>query len=105
MGSAESVVVMAHWQVIEADLAVVLEHAAALRAKSLAEPGCLGYEVLQNTGERTSLVIVERYRDVEAQQAHLESPHYLEHVAGVIRPLLAGRHVEILRVRPLTDKG
>ena len=97
----ESVMVIAHWQITEADLNVVVEHVAALREGSLAEPGCLGYEVVQSAEEPTSFVIIERYRHVEAQQAHLDSPHYREHVVDCIRPLLIGRQVEILRVRQL----
>ena len=96
------VVVIAHWQTNAGDLDVVLEHTAALRTASLAEPGCLGYSVFQNAEEPTALVIIERYRDGEAQQAHLDSPHYQEHVVEHVRPLLVGRQVEVLRIRELT---
>ncbi|MBB3753162.1 quinol monooxygenase YgiN [Mycolicibacterium sp. BK634] len=99
MDAAEPVVVIAHWQTTQDALGTVVEHTAALRAASRAEPGCLSYETWQNAEEPTSLIIVERYRDVDAQQAHLNSPHYQEHVVGVIRPLLVGRQVEVVRVR------
>ncbi|BBX09397.1 putative quinol monooxygenase [Mycolicibacterium aichiense] len=96
-----SVVVIAHWRTTEADLDAVLERTATLRRLSLAEPGCLGYDAYHSTEEPTSLVIVERYRDVAAQQAHLDSAHYQELVADGIRPLLVARNVEILQVREL----
>jgi quinol monooxygenase YgiN len=102
MASPESVVVIAYWQTTEASLDAVLEDMAALRALSLAESGCLGYETFQNFEEPTALVLIERYRDVDAQQEHLDSPHYRELVVDRIRPLLTARRVEILRVRELT---
>jgi quinol monooxygenase YgiN len=101
MESPESVVVVAHWQTTEAAFDAVVEDVAGLRRLSLAEPGCLGYETFQSTEEPNALVIIERYRDVEAQQAHLDSPHYRELVVDRIRPLLTARRVEILRVREL----
>lgn len=101
MESPESVVVIARWQTTEADLDTVLEHIDILRALSLAEPGCVGYQAFQKADEPTSLVLVEHYRDADAQRAHVNSPHYQEYVVERIRPLLTARQVEILRVREL----
>jgi quinol monooxygenase YgiN len=101
MESRESVVVIAHWQTTESDLDTVLNHVAELRRLSLAESGCVGYDAFQNADEPTSIVIVERYRDADAQLAHANSAHYREHVAEGVRPLLTGRQVEIVRVREL----
>jgi quinol monooxygenase YgiN len=94
---AQPVVVIAHWQTTEAALDAVLAHVAALRPQSLAEPGCLGYEVLRSADEPTALVLIERYRDGAALDAHLGSPHYQELVAARIRPMLTDRRVEFLR--------
>jgi quinol monooxygenase YgiN len=102
MESPDSVVVIAHWDTTDADLDTVLAQIAVLRPLSLAEPGCVDYQAFQNADEPTSLVIVERYRDGDAQLAHANSPHYQEYVVKRIRPLLTGRQVEILRVRELT---
>ncbi|WP_445166579.1 putative quinol monooxygenase [Mycolicibacterium sp. Dal123E01] len=102
MDSATSVVVIAHWQTTEADLDTVLNKVAALVPLCLAEPGCIGYQAFQDAEAPTSLVIVERYRDEEAQRAHVNSSHYQEYVAHGIRPLLTDRQVETLRVRELT---
>ncbi len=99
MTTAEPVVVLAHWQTTETSLDTVLEHIAALRPQSLAEPGCLGYEAFQSPGEPTNLVLIEHYRDGAALDAHLNSPHYQELVVGRIRPLLTDRRVEFLRPR------
>lgn len=102
MESRESVLVIARWETTEADLDTLLEQVAALGTLSLAESGCVGYQVFQNSDEATSLVIVERYRDEDAQRAHANSPHYQEYVVQRVRPLLTARQVEILRVRELT---
>ena len=47
METAEPIVVVAHWRTTQASLDTVLAHTAVLRPQSLAEPGCLGYEVFQ----------------------------------------------------------
>lgn len=102
MQTATSVVVIARWQTTEADLDSVLTHLATLGQLSAAEPGCVGYQAFQQADEPTSLVVIERYRDDDAQQAHANSLHYQDYVVGRIRPLLTGRQVEILRVKELT---
>ncbi len=66
-----------------AGLSDVLTFAAQARPASLAEPGCLGYEVLQDTTDANHLVLVEHYRDEVALEDHLNSPpHYQELVVG-----------------------
>lgn len=90
------VVVVAHWFTTDEALPDVLEHLAALRPQALAEPGCLGYESLQAIDEPTHLVLIERYRDSDAVDAHVNSSHYRELVVGRIRPLLSDRRVELL---------
>ena len=49
--------------------------------------------------DETALVLVERYRDDEALEDHVNSPHYQEIVVGRVRPLLTDRRVEVLRPR------
>ena len=90
------VVIVAHWQTTGEDLDTVLDLVAELAPRSLAEPGCLGYEVLQDADEPTHLVLIERYLDRAALDAHLDSPHYQELVVGGIRPLLTDRRVSTL---------
>ena len=86
MESPASVVVVAHWVTTEADLDTVLEHVTALGRLSLAEPGCVGYQVFQRAEEPTSFVVIEHYRDADAQQAHANSLHYQEHVCYAFAP-------------------
>ena len=102
METAEPVVVVARWKTTEAALDTVLAHAAALRPQALAEPGCLDYAIFQGVDDATEIVLIERYRDSSALDAHVSSPHYQELVVERIRPLLTDRQVEILRPREAT---
>ncbi|WP_221890173.1 putative quinol monooxygenase [Mycolicibacterium hodleri] len=91
------IVIVAHWQTTTKDLDTVLGLVAELAPRSIAEPGCLGYEVLQAVDDEPNrLVLIERYADRAALDAHLGSTHYQELVAGRIRPLLTGRQVTVL---------
>ncbi|MDY0744143.1 putative quinol monooxygenase [Paucibacter sp. R3-3] len=97
MSAASAITVLARWQMPEATVAEVLKLAATVRQQSLAEPGCLGYEVFRSIDEPGSLLLVERYRDEAAIEAHRQSLHYRELVAARIVPLLTSRQVELLR--------
>ncbi|MGK2868576.1 MAG: putative quinol monooxygenase [Mycobacterium sp.] len=99
MTTPAGVVVVAHWRTSEAALPKVLQYVAQAKAPSLAEPGCQGYDILQDTGDPTHLVLVEHYRDGAALEEHLNSPHYQELVVERIRPLLTDRIVELLQPR------
>jgi quinol monooxygenase YgiN len=89
--------VVARWQVQAGAVEQVLALAAQLRRESLAEEGCLGYEVYRNVEAPASFVLVERYRDQAALDAHRESAHYQRLVVEGIRPWLEERQVEILK--------
>jgi quinol monooxygenase YgiN len=97
MATAEPVVVLARWETTEAFLGEVLAQVAALRPQSLAEPGCLGYEAFQGVDEPATVLLVERYRDGAALDAHRNSVHYREVVVERILPLLTDRRVVFLR--------
>ncbi|OBF30501.1 hypothetical protein A5724_23500 [Mycobacterium sp. ACS1612] len=97
MTSAESVVVVAHWQTTEASVSTVRDLLGDLRTQSLAEPGCEGYEIFHHQDDPTSIVLIERYRDGDALAAHQKSDHYQDIVVAKIRPLLTERRVQILR--------
>lgn len=102
MSASESVVVVARWQTTTASLGDVVAFATELRERSLAEPGCLGYDVLQSVTDSCTLVLIERYRDAEALEAHRTSAHYRELVVARILPLLTTRHVDLLEARDST---
>ncbi len=102
MSDGAPVVVVAHWQTTGDAMNTVLASIEELVPQSLAEPGCLGYEAFRSLTDETALVLIERYRDDEALEAHVASPHYQEIVVGRVRPLLTGRQVEVLRPRDPT---
>ncbi len=44
--------------------------------ESLAEPGVLRFDVIQDQADRTHVVLTEVYRDEQASAAHKLTPHY-----------------------------
>jgi len=95
----EPIVVVAQWRIAEDSSGTIDGLLTELRARSLAEPGCLGYEILQGRHDPTSIVLIERYRDEESLEAHATSPHYQELVVAKIRPMLTDRTVELFHPR------
>src|SRR5262249_8553692 len=57
---------------VEDCLAATLVNARA----SLAEPGVLRFDVIQDEADAAHVVLVEVYRDAEAPAAHKRTPHY-----------------------------
>jgi len=92
-----TITVVARWQTAEALVPEVLKLVATVREQSLAEPGCLGYEVFRSVDDAGTLLLLERYRDEAAIEAHRQTAHYRELVAGRIVPMLSNRQVELLR--------
>ena len=43
---------------------------------SVQEPGCVRFDVIQQTDDPTRFVLVEVYRDAQGHAAHRETPHY-----------------------------
>lgn len=63
------------------------EIAETLRAVTLAsrqEPGCISYIPHHLDSDRDTVVIYEQYRDAAAAEAHRQSPHFKQHVIGVL---------------------
>lgn len=57
---------------VEEFLAATLPNARA----SLAEPGVLRFDVIQDEADPAHVVLVEVYRDADAPAAHKLTPHY-----------------------------
>ena len=53
-------------------IAATTENAAA----SLKEPGCVRFDVIQETADPAHFELLEIYRDQAGHAAHRESPHY-----------------------------
>jgi len=57
---------------VEAFRAASLANAAA----SIGEPGCVRFDVIQETADATRFVLIEVYRGKEGAAAHKETAHY-----------------------------
>jgi quinol monooxygenase YgiN len=99
MSTPDEIVIVARWQMDAKAVDGVLELIAPLQEQTLAEPGCLGYEVFRSVGAPDQLLLLERYADDAAIEAHRNAPHYQEFVVRRILPLLSQRKVELLRPR------
>lgn len=97
MSAGTPIVVVARWRMAPEAVPEVLALVADLREQSLAEPGNQGYEAFQSAGEPGELLLLERYADQAAIEAHRASAHYQALVVRRILPLLSGRQVELLR--------
>ena len=62
------------------------------------EPGCHLYIANRDLSDPDAIVMYEQYDDEAAFQAHLDSPHCREIVAGKIVPLLESRQRETFTV-------
>lgn len=58
-----------------------MEAARKLTAASLAQDGCIAYDVFESATRPDILMICETWRDEEALKAHSESAPFLEAVA------------------------
>jgi (4S)-4-hydroxy-5-phosphonooxypentane-2,3-dione isomerase len=65
-------------------IAATLENAA----HSLKEPGVSRFELLRDEESAERFVLVEGYRDGEAQAAHKETSHYKKW-RGLVEPMMA----------------
>lgn len=57
-------------------------------SNSLKEPGITRFDLIQQTGDPTRFILVEIYRDAEAQARHKETAHYLTW-RDVAEPMMA----------------
>jgi autoinducer 2-degrading protein len=62
--------------------------------KSAAEPGCRTFTANRSQEDGDRFVLYEQYDDDAAFQAHRESPHFQEYIAGRVVPLLDERSWE-----------
>lgn len=97
--SAGIITVVARWQSADGHLDEVLAILAEVRPQTLAEPGCLGYEIYRGVDSPHSLLLLEHYRDDAALEAHRQSAHYQSLVVGRALPLLASREVQLLQAK------
>ncbi|MFJ6114576.1 putative quinol monooxygenase [Agrococcus sediminis] len=76
----------------------VLELASRLTSETRAEPGCISFELCLPVEHSRRVVVLERYTDVVAFDAHRHTPHFLEIMQGQIAPLLSSRQIVVHEV-------
>lgn len=87
------------WKIKETETAGVLSLLAELADQTKKEKGNLAYAIYQSEKDPNEVILHERYADEEALEAHKNSNHYQEIVAGKIIPHLEVR--EVLFVKQL----
>lgn len=97
MSAHGPITAVARWQPAPDTLDELLSIIAELRLKSLAEAGCLSYEVFQTLDTPPGILLLERYRDEAALDEHRRSAHYQALVVKRVLPLLAERRVDFLQ--------
>jgi quinol monooxygenase YgiN len=65
---------------------------------SRAEPGCHFYVANRSLDDPDLIVMYEQYESAEAFQAHIDTDHFREIVAGKVVPLLESRQRETYSV-------
>jgi len=85
--------VIVKWRIKETETSIVLDLLAELVEKTRTEKGNLFYNIYQSVDDPNVLILHELYADAEAAEAHKNSVHYQEIVAGQIIPHLEIREV------------
>lgn len=62
---------------------------------SIAEPGCLRFDVAQSKADPTEFMLWECYRDEAARDAHRETPHYQAFKALMPEMMARDRHSDL----------
>ncbi|MEU4557652.1 putative quinol monooxygenase [Actinoplanes sp. NPDC023936] len=92
--------VVAHYRCAPADADLIRDALLKMREATRAEPANLEYVVHAGAGEPGTFVLYEVYTDRAGFDAHAASPHFAEHIAGVVRPRLLDRSVAFAEVLP-----
>jgi autoinducer 2-degrading protein len=71
-------------EMVEAFRAASLANAAA----SIGEPGCVRFDVVQETADATRFVLIEVYRGQEGAAAHKQTAHY-QSWRDIVAPMMA----------------
>src|SRR5690349_2742621 len=84
-------VVHVHVRVKPEDLDAFLEETRRNAAASLEEPGVRRFDVLQDEGDATHVVLNEVYADQAGADAHKQTPHYARWRDAVARMMAQPR--------------
>jgi len=77
-----------------------MERLSANAREARKESGCKQFEVLVDPKDRTAIMLYEVYKDVDAFEAHQQTPHFKKYLAEAV-PMLAARERHVWkRVSP-----
>jgi quinol monooxygenase YgiN len=88
--------VIAHWVAREGEVSAVEAALARLVPAARAEPGVLAFDVYRDPADARVFVLVERFRDEAAHDAHLAAKHTQRHGFEDALPRLAHRERTVL---------
>ncbi|WP_449397420.1 putative quinol monooxygenase [Chryseobacterium wanjuense] len=89
--------VIVKWKIDETKLAEILKLLPELAEETKKEPGNVHYAIYQSEADPNELILHERYRNAEAQEAHRNSKHYQSIVVDKIMPHLIEREVNVVK--------
>lgn len=79
---------------LERYMPLLLENARGARD----EPGCERFEVFVDPDEPTRIMLLEIYRDRDALEAHMRTPHFARYAEQAVPLLVSRRRVRWHRV-------
>jgi quinol monooxygenase YgiN len=88
--------VIARWVARDDEIAAVEAALAQLVHAARAEPGVLAFDVHRDPDDARVFVLVERFRDQAAHDAHVAAEHTRRHAIEDALPRLAHREREVL---------
>lgn len=75
-----------------------LEFMAAQAARTRAEEGCVGFEFAEDLMAPNRFILIERWRDLEAQYGHLRASEFAEMMEAISEMLAAPPEASINEV-------
>mgnify|MGYP002785102368 CR=1 FL=1 len=87
------VTILARWQVKPEFLENLLNVLPQLQQASMHEEGNISYEVFRDSQDETFFILLEKYEDENALEAHRLSDHFQSLVLKTIVPMLISRSV------------
>jgi quinol monooxygenase YgiN len=84
-------VVAAYWKAQPDKTDLIAQILAIMTPLSRQEPGCLYYQAQRSLEDPNVFFLYEQYTDQAAYEAHMATPHFVEHVRGKAIPNLESR--------------
>jgi quinol monooxygenase YgiN len=84
-------VVAAIWTAEEGQAEVVLDVIEKMTPLSRQEPDCLHYQAHRSPENPNVFFLYEQYKDADAYEVHMATPHFEEYVKGIAIPRLESR--------------